>query len=319
MIERDRLHDIYYRMQLTRAFNDELMALKKAGKVYGPIHRSTGQEAVGIAVGALLRDDDYIISNHRGYAHWIGKDIDMRGLSAEIFGKAEGVCKGKAGEMLIADLRKGILSTTIIGGGLTLAVGLGMSIRMRKGDQVVVCYFGDGASNEGTFHEALNFGALQKVPVVFLCENNQYALSVHVSRSTSVRDIAKRAAGYDIPGYIVDGNDVFDVYNLLGEVVPELRAGGGPVLIEAKTYRLGSFSSNDRESGYQPQEEIDRWKAKDPIVRFRQQLLDLGVSEEGHLTSLDNRAREVALDMIAYGQKADYPREASLYDEVFVS
>lgn len=317
MLPKQLLLDMFYRMHLTRALNDEFLELKAAGEIHGPIHRSTGQEAIGIAVGAILRDDDYVISNHRGWAHWIGKGIDIRRLCAEIFGKADGVNHGKGGEMLIADLSRKIMSTTIVGGGLPLATGLGMSIRMRHSDQVVVCFFGDGASNEGAFHESLNFAALQGAPVIFLCENNQWALSVHVARSTAVRDIATRAIAYDIPGHIVDGNDLLDVYDLVHEVVGHARAGKGPVLIEAKTYRLGTFSSNDRVTGYQPADQIHRWAAKDPIPRFRDQLLNMGVADPKTLQAVAEKARTDALDAIAYGQKADYPTFDALHTDVF--
>lgn len=311
------LLDMFYRMHLTRALNNEFLDLKAAGQIYGPIHRSTGQEAIGIAVGALLRDDDYVISNHRGWAHWVGKGIDIRRLCAEIFGKADGVCHGKGGEMLIADLSLNLMSTTIVGGGLPLAVGLGMSIKMRRSGQAVICFFGDGAANQGAFHESLNFAALQKVPVVFLCENNQWGLSTHVDTSTSVRDIAKRAMGYDIPGYIVDGNDALDVYDLLKEVLDGIRGGKGPILIEAKTYRLGSFSSNDRANGYQPEEQIHRWAAKDPIPRLRDQLINMGLADHDVLKGLETKARRDALDAIAYGQSAEYPQLDELHTDVF--
>lgn len=319
MLPRESLLDMFYRMHLTRAFNDRFMELKAAGKIFGPIHRSTGQEAIGIGIGTLLRDDDYVISNHRGYAHWIGKRVDLNRLSAEIFGKQDGFCKGKAGEMLIADLSKNVMSTTIIGGGLPLAVGLGMSAKMRGTDQIVVCFFGDGAANEGAFHESLNFAALQRVPVMFVCENNAWALSVHVRRSTSVRDIARRAIGYDIPGHVVDGNDILDICDLTEQLIIDLRAGRGPVLVEAKTYRLGSFSSNDRVSGYQPAEEIARWRAKDPIRRFHDQLLELQVASTTELRELEERAGREADAAVAYGEAAAYPALSELHEDVFAA
>lgn len=305
-----------YQMQLTRALNDRFLDLKAAGEIHGPIHRSTGQEAVGIAAGAVLRKDDYVISNHRGWAHWIGKGLEPNKLCAEIYGKESGFCRGKGGEMLIADLSNNLMSTTIVGGGLPLAVGLGMAIRRQCTDQVVVCFFGDGASNEGAFHESLNFAALQKVPVAFVCENNAWALSTHARRSTAVRDISIRAVAYDIPGYIVDGNDLFDLKDLFAEVAAQMRAGGGPVLIEAKTYRVGSFSSNDRESGYQPAEEIKRWRAKDPIKRFGEQLIELGLLDADELLVSTERARENAERAIEFGRSAPYPKLSALYEDV---
>lgn len=319
MPERQQLLEMYYRMSVTRSFNEKFIEMKIAGDVYGPIHHIHGQEAIGIAIGAALNDRDIIISNHRGYSHWIGKGIDLKKLAAEILGKADGCCHGKAGEMLITDISKGIISTTIVGAGMPLAVGLGMSSRMLKSNHVVVVYFGDGAANEGTFHESLNFGALRKVPVVFLCENNQWALSVNVRTSTAVRDIAIRAIGYDIPGYIVDGNDVFDLYELMQEVLPRLREGGGPVLVEAKTYRRGPFSTNDRESGYQSADEILRWQAKDPIKRFGEQLCDLGMADEKALAALREKALADSLEAIEYAVEAAYPHVDELYTNVFAT
>lgn len=310
---------LYYRLSITRFFNDRLIELKQQNKIFGPIHRTTGQEAIGIAVGCAIRENDYIISNHRGYAHWIGKGIDLNKLAAEIFGKAEGFCKGKAGEMLIADLSKGILSTTIIGGGLPLACGLGLSIQMQESDRIVVCYFGDGASNTGAFHESLNFAALQHLPVLFLCENNQWALSTKVDRSTSIRDIARRSIAYDIEGIVVDGNDVLEIYALVSEISGKLREGEGPVLVEAKTYRLGSFSTNDRETGYQSDEEIKRWMAKDPIQRFRRQLQLLALATEQELSAIEERACNDAHEAINFGEMAVYPDPGTLHEDVYVT
>ncbi len=314
----DLLLTMYYRMNLTRYFNSKLMELKAQGKIYGPIHRSTGQEAIGIGVGAALRENDYIISNHRGFAHWIGKGIDLKKLAAEIFGKAAGCCKGKGGEMLITDWNKGILSTTIVGGGLPTATGLALSFKIKGTDQLVVCCFGDGASNTGAFHESINFAAVLKLPVIFLCENNQWGLSTRVDRSTSVRDIAKRAMAYDIEGIPIDGNDVLDIYDLIAGVSQNVRQGKGPILIEAKTYRLGTFSSNDRATGYQPDEEIRRWAAKCPISRYREQLRLLGIAENEELASLDEKAKKDAHEAIQYGQIAEYPLSSALYEDLFV-
>lgn len=318
MRSKDLLLTMYYRMHLTRCFNSELMDLKAEGKIYGPIHRSTGQEAIGIGVGAALRDDDYVISNHRGFAHWIGKGIDLKKLAAEIFGKATGCCKGKGGEMLVTDWAKGILSTTIVGGGLPTATGLALSFKLKGTDQLVVCYFGDGAANTGAFHESLNFSALLKLPVIFLCENNQWGLSTRVEQSTAVRDIAKRAIAYDIEGIILDGNDVLDVHDLITDVSKQVRQGKGPVLLEAKTYRLGSFSSNDRATGYQPDQEIKRWAAKCPISRYREQLKLLGVARDEELASLEEKAKRDAHEAIEYGQMAEYPNPSALYEDLFV-
>lgn len=318
MVKKEIMLDMYYKMNLTRLFNDELIELKKQSKIYGPIHNSRGQEAIGIGVGAALRKSDYIISNHRGYPHWIGKEIDLKKLSAEIFGKAVGCCKGKAGEMLITDINKGIISTTIVGACMHLAAGLGLAFKMKKTRQIIVCYFGDGAANTGAFHESLNFAALHHLPVIFFCENNQWALSVKVDRSTSVRDIAIRAIGYGIEGIIVDGNDILDIYDLIVKISKNVRESKGPVLIEAKTYRVDPFSSNDRVTGYQPLDEIKRWLSKDPITRLRTQLHILNVANETEISTIEEKARNDAHNAIIYGQQADYPCTSALYEDLYV-
>ncbi|KKM26826.1 hypothetical protein LCGC14_1580900, partial [marine sediment metagenome] len=211
----------------------------------------------------------------------------------------------------------GIMSSSILCGGLPLAVGWALSIKMKKTDQLVVVTFGDGGSNNGAFHESINFAALLKLPIIFLCENNQFALSVRVTRSTSVRDIATRAIGYGIPGIIVDGNDVLDIYDLIKDVSKDIREGKGPVLIEAKTFRVGPWSTTDRNIGYDKDEENIRWKAKDPINRYREQLLLLNLASQKEITSIENRAHHDTQDAIIYAEKADYPSEDALYEDLF--
>lgn len=309
--------ETYRKMCLTRALNDRFLSLKAEGHVDGPIHRSSGQEAIGVALCGLLNQDDYVISNHRGWAHWIGKGLDVRRLCSEILGRASGLCQGKGGEMLVADMSKHLMSTTIVGGGLPLAVGLAMAIKRLPGQQVVVCFFGDGASNTGAFHESLNLAALEKAPVIFVCENNQWALSTHVSQSTAVRDIAMRAVSYNMPGYIVDGNDVFELEEVFNQVMPAVRAGGGPVLLEAKTYRLGTFSSNDRANGYQKGEDIKRWTAKDPIPLLRNQLLHLEIGSVEELDEIAESASRDAMEAVIWAREEAYPELAALYDDVF--
>lgn len=319
MIDPKTAHDMYYKMCLSREVNDELVKLKEADEIWGPIHLNAGQEAIGVGACAALQPDDFIVSNHRGYAHWIGKGIDLQGMVDEIFGKASGLCKGKGGEMLLADIPHGIMTSSIVGGSLGLATGLGLAMKMQASGRVSVAFFGEGASNTGIFHESLNFAALHNLPVIYICENNGWALSTSASVSTSVPDIAVRASSYGIRGYVVDGNDALEVYDLVSGTVEAVRAGAGPILIEAKTYRVGSFSTNDRASGYQGTELTKRWMAKDPIARLATQMKLLEIASADDLNSTLASSRSDAQNAIASAQEADYPKETELYDDLYVS
>ena len=239
---------IYTTMCKIRAFEEKAYKLFEENKLRGSVHLYTGEEASAATICSTLTDNDYITSTHRGHGHCIAKGAELDLAIAELMGKATGYCKGRGGSMHIADLTKGNLgANAIVGGGIPIATGAALAIKMQKRDNVAVSFFGDGASNEGTFHEAINFSAVHKLPVIFVCENNGFGISVPLSESTATPDIADRAAGYGIPGYIVDGYDVFDIDKAFMKAKEDAIAGKGPSLIEVKTYRYRGHWTGDPE------------------------------------------------------------------------
>lgn len=291
-LPRERLVDWLYQMHLIRAFEETVEQLYAAGKMHGTMHLSIGQEAVAVGAIAALRPDDYITSTHRGHGHAIAKGQDLRAMLAELLGKETGVCRGRGGSMHLADLEKGNLGANgIVAGGIPIAVGAALSMRLRGLDRVVLCFFGDGAANHGNFHEGLNLAAVWRLPVVFLCENNQYAMSMPVQRAMAVPRVADRAAAYGIPGETVDGMDVRAVYQAVRAAVDRARRGEGPSLIEAITYRYRGHSKSDRQV-YRTKEEVQAWMARDPIARFRAWLIAQGWLSEAEAEDLALRARQ---------------------------
>ena len=273
----DEMAEMFRRMVLVRRLEEELGRLHRDGRTRGPIHRCDGQEAAGVGATAVLRPLDTITSTHRGHAHYIGKGLDPRRVIAEIFGRATGYGGGRAGHMLIADAANGVLGgNAIIGAGTALAVGHALAHQAHGRGDVAMCFLGDGAAQNGLCHEAMNMAGLWRLPVVFLCEHNQYGLTVHARHQSAIEDLAERARGYAMPGLVVDGNDAVAVYRAAEAAVRRARAGEGPSFIEAKTYRMEGFSTSDM-GGYQLEEEIAAWRERDPIARLRATLLlDLG-------------------------------------------
>ncbi|MCJ7668103.1 MAG: thiamine pyrophosphate-dependent dehydrogenase E1 component subunit alpha, partial [Anaerolineae bacterium] len=242
------MKEMLLQTHLIRAFEEKADELYALGKVHGTMHLSIGQEAMAVGAIAALRPEDYILSTHRGHGHCIAKGADIKLMMAEFMGKETGYCRGRGGSMHIADMEGGNLGANgVVGGGIGMAVGAGLSIKMRGTGQVILCFFGDGAANRGIFHEALNMAAIWTLPVVYLCENNQYGMSMSVKRAFPIEDIADRAAAYNMPGLVVDGNDVLAVYEATLEAVERARGGGGPSLIEGKTYRWKGHSKSDQE------------------------------------------------------------------------
>lgn len=265
--------EMYRRMILVRRLEERLGALSKEGRTRGPIHRCDGQEAVGIGATAMLTDADYLTSTHRGHAHYIGKGVDVYGITAEILGRSTGLCGGRAGHMLIADAARGMIGgNAIVGAGIPAAAGMALSNQILGNGRVAMCIFGDGAAQTGIWHETMNMAALWKLPVVFVLEHNQFGLTVHSDRQGPVADLSIRAQGYAMPAEIVDGNDAVAVYRATAAMVDRARRGEGPGMIEAKTYRWEGFSTSDM-GGYQKPEDIAAWKARDPIEIARAALL----------------------------------------------
>ena len=280
---RDFLLGLYERMVRIWQFEDGVKFLFLEGIMPGTIHQCQGQEATAVGVCAALGPKDFITSTFRGHGHALAKGLSMEELLHELFGAKSGCCKGKGGSMHVGNLSKGMIpGIAIVGGGIPVAAGMALAFKMQKSGQVVACFFGDGAVAEGAFHEGVNMAAIWKLPVVFVCENNLYGASTHVSLVMQDTNIARRAACYGIRGQQVDGNDVLAVHQSAARAVAECRAGSGPVLLELLTYRRTGHSRRDP-CHYQPKDEREAWAAKDPIERFAQVLKDRGLVDDAGL------------------------------------
>ncbi|HEU97381.1 MAG TPA: thiamine pyrophosphate-dependent dehydrogenase E1 component subunit alpha [Fervidicoccus fontis] len=308
---------MYEMMVKIRRNEEEASKHFAQGKIPGFVHLYMGEEAVAVGAMANLRDDDVITSTHRGHGHFIAKGGSLKEMWAELYGKRTGVCKGKGGSMHIADLRKGELGANgIVGGGIPHAVGAGLAFKLSKSDRVAVAFFGDGASNQQNFHEGLNLASIWRLPVVFICENNLYQISLPYSKQQAIRSVAERGSAYGVPGVEVDGQDVLAVYEVVKEAVERARKGEGPTLIEAKTYRyMGHFEGDPQV--YRKKEEVEWWrKNKDPIELFKKKLLDMGISEE-ELRAIDAKVEEEVKDAVKFAEESPYPESKELYEDVF--
>ncbi len=273
-----QLKEALRRMCLIRRFEEGAEEAYMRGFIHGTMHLSIGQEASAVGATMALRKTDYITSTHRGHGHCIGKGADPKLMFAEFFGKEEGYCRGRGGSMHIADVESGNLGANgIVAGGIPIAVGAALAIKKQKRDDVALCFFGDGATNEGAFHEALNMASIWKLPVIFVCENNKYGMSVSTERSMAVANVADRASAYNMPGVIADGNRIEDVAEAVMAAIARAREGQGPTLVECKTYRTRGHSRSDR-NRYRTKEEIEEWKLRDPIGHFETELVANGVA-----------------------------------------
>lgn len=313
----DRLLDLFYQMHLIRTFEEAAQQQYYAGKVHGTMHLCVGEEAVPVGVMAALRPDDQITSTHRGHGHAIAKGQDVREMMAELLAKSTGVCRGRGGSMHIADLRLGNLGANgIVAGGLPLAVGAGLSAKLQGLDRVVVCFFGDGASNNANFHESLNMAAIWKLPVLFLCENNQYAMSMPVQRAVAAASIAERGTAYGIPGIQVDGMDVLAVYEATIAAAERARRGDGPTLIEAVTYRYTGHSRSDKQV-YRTKEEVQAWRERDPIQHLRTWLIDHAYLKQTEADTIEANAGQALSEAIAFADASPEPTAAELLEDVY--
>jgi pyruvate dehydrogenase E1 component alpha subunit len=286
----DALRGALKRMYLIRRFEEGAEDSYMRGLIHGTMHLSIGQEASAVATCMELTDDDKITSTHRGHGHCIAKGADVGRMFAEFFGKETGYCHGRGGSMHIADVKTGNLGANgIVGGGLPIAVGAALSAKRLGKSDVTVCFFGDGANNEGAFHESLNMASVWKLPVVFVCENNQYGMSTSIRRSTAVARISDRAAAYSMPGVTVDGNDFSAVAEAVHLANARARAGDGPSLVENLTYRWRGHSKSDR-NRYRTKEEIEMWMGQDPITRFRTELIAHGITDEAGADAIEAAA-----------------------------
>jgi pyruvate dehydrogenase E1 component alpha subunit len=305
------------RMRLIRRFEEEAEASYMRGLVHGTMHLSIGQEASAVGAALHLTREDFVLSTHRGHGHCIAKGADPKFMFAEFFGKETGYCKGRGGSMHIADLEGGNLGANgIVGGGLPISVGVGMSIKMQKLDRVCVVFFGDGAANEGAFHESLNMASIWKLPIVFVCENNKYGMSMDVARAMAVAHVADRAAAYAMPGVIVDGNDLPAVAAAARTAIDRAKRGEGPSLIECKTYRIRGHSKSDRNL-YRTKDEIEEWRANDPILRLEQELLAHDRFPESVLSALSDDVEREIEAAIAFAQASPDPDPKELTRDVY--
>jgi pyruvate dehydrogenase E1 component alpha subunit len=300
---------MYESMVMQRMLEEKVVELYKAGFIPGLAHPYMGQEAIAAGICAVLDKEDLIVSNHRGHGHSIAKGVPEEAILSELMGKDAGMCLGLGGSMHSTDLEAGVVfSTAIVGGGIPLAVGVALALKMDKKPNCVVCFFGDGATNTGAFHEGVNLAAVWKLPVVFVCENNQYAVSVPVSKST-LASLVQRGQAHGIPGQSVDGMSVLDVYAAASVAISRAKKGEGPTFLECKTYRYTGHGAYDTGLDYRMQQEIDEWKARDPIKQFEQKLSaeKLVTSEEIENIRAATRAR--VENAVKFAQDRPYPSD----------
>ena len=310
--------EMYRQMVLIRMFEDRLYQLFLQGLVPGTLHQCQGQEAVAAGVCANLRVDDVVFSTHRPVGHAIAKGVSLEAIAGELWGKATGCAGGKGGQMHLADISAGFMpSNAVVGANIPIAVGAAIGFTIRGIDRVAVSFFGDGASNTGAFHEGLNFAAVRKAPVIFVCENNQYGASTHFSLASKIEDIADRAAAYGMPGHVVDGMDVAEVYESAREAVQRARAGDGPTLLEYKTFRFMGHSRGDP-GNYRDPEELKKWRLRDPIKLGRERLIsEYNVAEET-LENIEVTCQEDVLDAIQSARDAPEPSPDEVHRYVYI-
>jgi len=320
VLSKGNMLDLYRKMLTIRTFEYKVKDLFAQGKIVGAVHLSIGEEAVPVGVCSALKKGDYVLSNHRGHGHCIALGVDVKCMMAELFGKQDGICKGKGGSMHLADFSVGMLgASAIVGGGLPLAVGAGLSSKMRKTDQVTVVFFGDGASNQGTFHESLNLAAIWSLPILFVCENNQYAESTPVTKVMLAKNVSDRAQAYGIPGKLVDGMDVMAVHDATEEAANRAREGQGPTLLECKTYRYLGHEEGDPWTTYRSENEVEQWKKKDAINSFRKTLIENEVCTEAGLIEIEGEIKKLVENAIEFADKSPWPKPEEALKGVFVN
>ena len=314
-MEKEQARWIYKTMNEIRFFEEKVHKIFSDGQIPGFVHLYVGEEAVATGVMSQLTDDDYITSTHRGHGHAIAKGCDLNGMMAEIMGKRDGLGHGKGGSMHVAEIDKGMLGANgIVGGGFGLAIGASISIINQGKDNVAVCFFGDGAANEGTFHEGLNFASILNLPVIFVCENNQFAEGTTHDYASASETIAERASAYNMPGVRVDGMDVLDVYQATQEAVERAKKGEGPTLIECDTYRKYGHFEGDEQKVKSPN---DRNADKNATVEFRKQAIEEGWLTEEEADDIEKTAEQAVEDAVKFADESELPDEDSLYKDVF--
>lgn len=316
-LSRERLSHMYWQMLAIRGFDTRIHDLFSEGLIRGSTHPYVGMEAVAVGACAALKEGDYIASTHRGHGHCIAKDCDLSLMMAELLGKVTGYCKGKGGSMHIADMSKGMLGANgIVGGGMGLATGAALSCQLRGNDNVAVAFFGDGGINQGAFYECANMAAAWKLPVIYLCENNQYAMSASIYQMTGLTDLSARAQAFGFPGAICNGMEPLAVYETVAAAVARARRGDGPSLIVAETYRLRGHNVGDTER-YRTADEVAVWREKDPIPAFRALLLERGILSEAEAAALEERVQRELVEAEEFARQSPDPSLETLMEDVY--
>jgi len=314
---KDILTEMYRRMVRIRFFEERIRTLSLEGKLHGG-HLYAGEEAIAVGVCSCLRETDCITSTHRGHGHCIAKGADTKRMMAELFGKATGYCKGKGGSMHIADISKGIIGANgIVGAGMPIATGVAFAQKYNGEDNVTVAFFGDGASNRGTFHESMNMAASQKLPLIFACENNNYAMATSFDYHSNNKTISQRAGAYDMPGARIDGNDVLAVYDATMEAVMRARVGEGPTLLEFVTWRHYGHFLNDPQLYKEPKDQ-ERWLENDPIPRFEKLLKDDGILNQSDIDEIRAEVTEEIDQAVAFGEEGPEPTFDVLFEDLYI-
>lgn len=317
-LSKEQMLGLLRTMLLIRYCEEQLVKSYARGEIPGGMHTYIGEEAVASGVCAHLRPDDAVFSTHRGHGHALAKGMTPEKMLAEVMGKETGCCGGRGGSMHLFDTSVGFYGTSgIVGPSMPLASGAGYAFKLKGTDQVGVSFFGDGASNNGVFHEAINLATAWQLPTIFVCENNLYATEIAFSTISKSPSIAGRAAAYGLPGIQVDGNDVLAVYQAAGEAVQRARSGSGPTLIECRTYRTRAHAEGMRDAGYRSVEEIERWKARDPIRSFKARLLESGSASQEEVDELDARVLQIAEEAATFARKSPMPNPATVTDYLF--
>ena len=315
-ISKETYKELLEKMLLTRRFEEKVSDFFAAGSIHGTTHLYIGEEAVATGVCTAIAKEDMILSTHRGHGHCISKGIDLGKMMAELLGKATGCCKGKGGSMHIADIETGNLGENgIVGGGLPLSVGVGLSTRMQGLDRIVVCFFGDGTTNQGAFHEALNLASVWKLPLLFVCEDNKYGMSNSKKDSMNIEDISVRASSYGIKGVLVDGMDVLKVYEETLKAKEYVKEHG-PMLLVCDTYRYVGHSKSDA-NVYRTEEEIEYWRRKDPIDRLGKYLEETDIFTRAELDQIQTDTRQAIEDATAYAEASAYPSIDDIANDVY--
>jgi pyruvate dehydrogenase E1 component alpha subunit len=308
---------MYRKMKLIRRFEERVQELYLQGRVPSTLHLYIGQEAVATGVCAALREDDYVLSTHRPHGHSLAKGVEPRAILSELLGKATGCCKAKGGSMHVGDITKGVFpAVAIVGGNIPIAAGAALAAKMQGTGQVVACFFGDGAANEGAWHEGLNVAAIWDLPVVYVCENNLYAASTAYSLAFNLENVADRACAYGIPGVVADGMDVLAVYRAAKDAIERARQGGGPTVLECKTYRFCGHSRSDPRT-YRSREEEAEWAKRDAIPRMRQWLVGSGLASDAQLDAVDASVEAEFDEALEFAEASPEPDAAELYTDVY--